>query len=76
MAPHFQHGIPTVPVGCPRIAQHNPIHSVLSWHCLNKSRSGTLALIGERVDAPIFAGRSASTLATGRVRAECLWLTK
>jgi len=28
----------------------------------------------KRVDAPIFAGSSASTLATGRMRAECLWL--
>src|SRR5262249_50729309 len=34
-----RHGIPTVPVGCPRLAQHDLIQSVLSWHCLNKSRS-------------------------------------
>ena len=32
--------------------------------------------IYERVDAPIFAGRSASTLTTGRMRAECLWLAQ
>jgi len=56
-----------MPMAALRIVQPNPIQSV-PWHGPYKSRTGILALIsaltGERVDAPIFAGRSASTLTT------------